>query len=180
MKTNTSYPSHTSPSKVLELLDEGILLADDELLLVVPVEIAVVPGTAAGRHEARHQRPVVDLQPVDLLEPAMPLDVHRSTLEVAEAPGQVELQEILEEVLEILAEEGGTAVLALGDLLVDLHGVLGVEGRVAGAHLVDEDAVAPPVDALAVALGQDYLGGQVLGRAAERPGPVGGSNWLFL
>ena len=44
--------------------------------------------------------------------------------------------------------------------------------RVAHEHLVDEHARRPPVDGLAVALGLDDLGREVLGRAAERPRAV--------
>jgi hypothetical protein len=42
--------------------------------------------------------------------------------------------------------------LAGHDLLVDLDGLVGEEGRVAGSHLIDEHAQGPPVDRLVVAL----------------------------
>ena len=47
-----------------------------------------------------------------------------------------------------------------------------VLSRVPGEHLVDEDAVGPPVDRLAVTLGQDDLGSEILGRAAQGPRPI--------
>jgi hypothetical protein len=42
--------------------------------------------------------------------------------------------------------------LARDDLLVDLDGLVGKEGRVASCHLVHEDAQCPPVNRLVVAL----------------------------
>ena len=42
----------------------------------------------------------------------------------------------------------------------------------ADEHLVDEDAEGPPIDGKVVALLHDHLGGEVLGRPAERLGQV--------
>ena len=83
---------------------------------------------------------------------------------------------------------------AAQDLLVDAEGVVVEEGRVAGQHLVHEDAQRPPVHRLVVALDQsgvsiwsrdlvsanpipahlglDDLGRQVLRGAAQGPGAV--------
>ncbi len=58
-----------------------------------------------------------------------------------------------------------------GSYAHDLH-VFGVEGRDADQHLVDEGAVGPPVDLLAVLLALEDLRRQVLGRAAEGGGAV--------
>lgn len=82
----------------------------------------------------------------------MLLDVHGSTLEVAVPPGEVDLEKVLDEVLEVFVEEIRAAILAGCNLLVGLHGVVGIEGRVASVHLVDQNAEAPPVNALAVSL----------------------------
>lgn len=64
---------------------------------------------------------------------------------------------------------GRAPVPAGDDFLIDLHLVLGVEGRMAGGHLVQEHPERPPVHGAAVALGEDDLGREVLGCAAQRP-----------
>uniref|UniRef100_A0A182INX3 Uncharacterized protein n=1 Tax=Anopheles atroparvus TaxID=41427 RepID=A0A182INX3_ANOAO len=51
-----------------------------------------------------------------------------------------------------------------------LYRLVGEERRVAGGHLVHQHAECPPVDRLVVALAEDDLGRQVLGRTAQRPG----------
>ena len=150
-------PIYDFSSKVCELLRVMILLADPQLALLVLIEIAIVTGIAARRHEARLQRLIVDLHPVGLVEPLVLLHVRRPVLQVPVSPRQVYLQQILQKILEVLVEEGRTAVLARGYLLVDLHGIVRVERRVARVHLVDEHPEAPPVDVLSVTLGQDYL-----------------------
>jgi hypothetical protein len=58
------------------------------------------------------------------------------------------------------------------DQLVDAEWILVVKGRVPGEHLVDEHSDGPPVNGFPVALALDDLGGEVLGRAAERPRAV--------
>jgi len=60
-------------------------------------------------------------------------------------------------------------VLARDDLLVDLHRILRVERRVSRVHLVHQHAEAPPVDRLAVTLGQYHFRRQVLRCTAQRP-----------
>ena len=47
--------------------------------------------------------------------------------------------------------------------------ILGLKGRVAVQHLIEEDSKRPVVDGLAVALFEDDLGREILGGAAERP-----------
>ena len=66
---------------------------------------------------------------------------------------------------EVPPGDGGLARL---DHLEQLVAVLGLEGRAAGHHLVDQAAEAPPVHRLLVALAVHDLGRQVLGRAADR------------
>ena len=57
--------------------------------------------------------------------------------------------------------------LALQDLLVDGHRVVVIERVNASDHLVSQDAQGPPVDRLAMALVEEHLGCQVLGRPTQ-------------
>ena len=74
------------------------------------------------------------------------------TLDASEALGAVLREQFLDAVLSLGVDVPGVLDPAREDLLVDSEGALVVEGRVAGEHLVDEDAESPPVDGLAVAL----------------------------
>ena len=139
-----------------------------ERLLVVLVEVARVALLALG-HEGRLDLLLVDGYPVGEREPLVVLDVVDAVLQIAVAFGQVDLEQIAQQVLEVRAEVRGKAHLARHDLLVDLYGLIGEEGRIAGGHLVDEHAECPPVDGLVVALAENDLGRQVLGRAAQCP-----------
>ena len=58
------------------------------------------------------------------------------------------------------------------DLLVYTEGIVVKEGRIAGQHLVYEDAQSPPVHRLVVTLGLDDLRSQILRGPAQCPGPV--------
>ena len=71
-----------------------------------------------------------------------------------------------EDILNFVREVRGKLEFSRHDLLVDLDGLVGEEGRVAGRHLVEEDAQRPPVNRLVVALAEDDFRGQVLRRAA--------------
>lgn len=62
--------------------------------------------------------------------------------------------------------------LALQDFLVDAERLLIVEGWVARHHFVDQDPQRPPVHRLTVPLGQDDLGGEILGCPAKCPRAV--------
>ena len=53
------------------------------------------------------------------------------------------------------------------DLFEEVHAIGGLEGRVAGSHLVDEAAEAPPVDFGAVSYLFDHFRRQVLGSPAD-------------
>mmetsp|Transcript_31684 Transcript_31684/g.69278 ORF Transcript_31684/g.69278 Transcript_31684/m.69278 type:complete len:328 (-) Transcript_31684:764-1747(-) len=104
--------------------------------------------------------------------PLVPLHVLRAALEVAYPLGQVGSEQLLDQVLGVAVEVPRELDLALEDLLVDAERVLVVKRRVAREHLVDKDAQRPPVDCLAMPLGEDDLRRQVLGRAAQCPGAV--------
>jgi len=54
------------------------------------------------------------------------------------------------------------------DQVVHLMFVAVEEGRDTHDHLVDEDAEGPPIYGVVVPISDEHLGGQVLGRAAER------------
>mmetsp|Transcript_36225 Transcript_36225/g.111497 ORF Transcript_36225/g.111497 Transcript_36225/m.111497 type:complete len:369 (-) Transcript_36225:59-1165(-) len=104
-------------------------------------------------------------------EPLVFQDVAGPILEVPEALAEVRGKQLLHQRLRVLVEVLREVDLPGQDLLVDAHGVLVAEGRLAADHLVDEDAQGPPVHGLAVALVQQHLGRDVLRRAAERVRP---------
>lgn len=80
----------------------------------------------------------------------------------------------LDKLLAIVADDVlGESDLAVTDETVHLLGLLGIERTPAAAHLEQEHAKRPEVDVLAVAfLVEKDLGGEVLGRAAERVGEL--------
>ena len=84
----------------------------------------------------------------------------------------VGLEHLLVKLAWAAAEVCRDADVAHRDLLVRLHGVLGPEGRRSGRHLVQRHPKRPVVHGPVVALAEDDLRGQVVGSAAERPGPA--------
>ena len=82
----------------------------------------------------------------------MLLDVLRPGLHVSQPLGPIVDQQPLDQVLWVLLHVLRPLKLASEDLLVDAEGVVVKEGRVAGKHLVDQDAKRPPVHCLVVAL----------------------------
>lgn len=100
----------------------------------------------------------------------MLFDVVDAAFEVPEPHDRVRGQELLDQVgdrgvhLGRTAEELGGLEDALEDLLVVVVG----EGGPPDEQLEDEAAQRPVVRRLVVPLGQDQLGGEVLGRAAQR------------
>ena len=59
---------------------------------------------------------------------------------------------MLGEGLQVRVKALGITRLGVYDLFVDIHGVVSLEGRIAGQHLVQKDTQRPPVDRLSVAL----------------------------
>ena len=110
-----------------------------EGLLVVLVEVAGVALLALG-YERRLYLLLVDGDPFGGREPLVALDVVDAVLKVAVALGQVDLEKIAQEVLQVRAEVGREANFARHDLFVDLYGLVGEEWRIARRHLVDEHA----------------------------------------
>uniref|UniRef100_A0A182Q467 Uncharacterized protein n=1 Tax=Anopheles farauti TaxID=69004 RepID=A0A182Q467_9DIPT len=134
------------------------------------VEVAGVARALAARYERRLDALLEHRDPVGRREPPVALDVVHARLQVAVALGQIDLQQVAQQVLQLRAEVRREAHLAADDLLVDLDRLVGEERRVAGRHLVHEHTERPPVDRLVVALAQDDLRREILGRAAQRPG----------
>lgn len=99
-------------------------------------------------------------------------NIFSSILHVAQPLGPVGHEELLDQILRHGVNVTGPVYLAAEDLLVDPEGIVVKERRVAGQHLVDEDAEGPPVHRLVVALRLDDLGRQVLRGPAQGPGPV--------
>eukprot|EP00445_Apocalathium_hangoei_P044165 CAMPEP_0203985106 /NCGR_PEP_ID=MMETSP0360-20130528/5105_1 /ASSEMBLY_ACC=CAM_ASM_000342 /TAXON_ID=268821 /ORGANISM="Scrippsiella Hangoei, Strain SHTV-5" /LENGTH=357 /DNA_ID=CAMNT_0050924347 /DNA_START=244 /DNA_END=1313 /DNA_ORIENTATION=+ len=120
------------------------------------------------RLERRLVAPLVELDPVDVLEEGVPLHVVAASRAAPQALLGVALEQAREEGLGDRRDVAGVGQVTRADALEKLHAVLGVEGREAGEHLVGEGADGVPIDAPAVALLVDDLGCQVLGRPAHR------------
>ena len=104
----------------------GVLLdgGDEQRLFVV---LFVLFLGQVGRLESslEHGRPV------EVAEPLVLLDVGHAVLQIADAFGQVDLEQILDEVFEVHAEVRRKAQMARHDLLVDLDWIVGEEWRIA-------------------------------------------------
>ncbi|KAL0607182.1 LOW QUALITY PROTEIN: UPF0764 protein C16orf89 [Plecturocebus cupreus] len=133
------------------------------------VKVTGIPRACELRDEGSFHLLLIDGDPVGCSEPLVVLDVADPVPEVPEALGEVHLQQAPQQVLEVRADVGGEPHLPRDDLLVDLDGLLGVEGREAHGHLVGEHPQGPPVHGLVVAFTQDDLGGQILGGPAQGP-----------
>mmetsp|Transcript_53854 Transcript_53854/g.166729 ORF Transcript_53854/g.166729 Transcript_53854/m.166729 type:complete len:242 (-) Transcript_53854:970-1695(-) len=103
-------------------------------------------------------------------EPLVFQDVAGPILEVPEALAEVRGKQLLHQRLRVLVEVLREVDLASKDLLVDAHGVLVAEGRLAADHLVDEDAQGPPVHRVRVTRRGQQLRRKVVWRAAGREG----------
>lgn len=113
-----------------------------------------------------------EVGPVDVLEEAVFLDVLDAIEEVAVSLGEVGLQQVFDQTLGLGVEVLGVVDLALQDVVVDVHGVLVVEGVDASQHFVEEHAYGPPVHRLAMPFVEQHLGGQVLGGATQSVRPA--------
>mmetsp|Transcript_81445 Transcript_81445/g.230789 ORF Transcript_81445/g.230789 Transcript_81445/m.230789 type:complete len:389 (+) Transcript_81445:44-1210(+) len=154
----------------LPLIERVLVGVDDGGQLVrvrVVVEVAGVGVPGDLGLEGRAQLLVDEVAEVDLLEPLVLLDVVDPVLQVPVALAKVRGEQLLDEPLRVLVEGLREDDLPAQDLLVDAHGVLVAERRLADDHLIDEDAEGPPVDGLAVALVQQHLWCDVLGRSTE-------------
>lgn len=125
---------------------------DVERDFIVLIKIASVTGVTAMGNEGRLYFLIINLDPVDRLEPAVLLDVHATVPQIAVSSRQVHLQDVLQHIPQFLAEMMCELILARDDLLVNLHRIVREERRVSRVHLVDQYAEAPPVDGLAIAL----------------------------
>ena len=82
----------------------------------------------------------------------MLLDILCAGLHVAKPLSSIVHEQPLDQVLGSLLHVLRPLQLASEDLLVDAERVVVEEGRVAGQHLVDQDAKGPPVNRFGVAL----------------------------
>jgi len=153
-------------------VDEGIVSAGDFGRLLVRVWIlGEVRGVARAtnlRDERNRQALLAQLEPVQVLEPAMVLDVIGTVTQTSIPLGYICDEQVLDQTFCILVKIAGELNLTLEDLLVNGHRVIIVERVNTGQHLVGEDAERPPVHGLAVALIKEHFGCQVLRSAAER------------
>ena len=102
----------------------------------------------------------------------MSFNIFSSILHVSQSLGPVGHQELLDQILRHGVDMPGPVDLSTQDLLVDPERIVVKEGRIAGQHLVYEDAQSPPVHRLVVTLGLDDLRSQILRGPAQCPGPV--------
>lgn len=142
---------------------------DLKRFFIIMIEVACITVVAAMRNEARLHFLMIDLDPIDRLEPAVFFNVHTTIFQIAVSSWQIYLQNVLQYVPQLLAKVMRELVLARYDLLVDLHGIMRVEWRVSRVHLVDQHAKAPPIDGLTVTLWQYYFRRQIFRRAAQSP-----------
>lgn len=140
-------------------------------LLLVIVKVARVSGSFASRHERRLDLLLEHGDPVGRRKPLVSLDIVNARLQITIALRQIHLQEVAQQILQITTEMRRKANLARHDLLVNLYRLIGKERRITGRHFVDEHSERPPVHRFIVALAQNDLRRQILGRAAQRPGP---------
>mmetsp|Transcript_82673 Transcript_82673/g.256767 ORF Transcript_82673/g.256767 Transcript_82673/m.256767 type:complete len:219 (+) Transcript_82673:148-804(+) len=138
----------------------------------VVIEVTRVVRRLDDWLEGRRYRLGDEVVPIHVLEPLVLLDIVGATLQVAVALPQVRCEELLHQALGFLVEELGEDDLPAQDLLINLHRILVNKRGVSHNHLVDEDAEGPPVYGLPVALVEQDLWGNVLGRAAEGVRPM--------
>lgn len=159
-------------SKLGELLGALLRQRDSQGLLFVIVKIAGIAWSLAARYERRLYSFLEDGYPVGAGEPLVALDVVHARLEVAVPLGEVNLEQVAQQILQVRAKMRGEAWLAAHDLLVDLDRLIGEEWWISCCHLVDQNAQCPPVHRLVVALAEDDLGRQIFRCAAQGPRPT--------
>lgn len=131
----------------------------------VLLEVLVFVQLAGVRDVGRGQLAGVELAEVDFLEPRVTLQLLSTRLLAAEPLGRVSSEQAQDDVLALGREPARPGDLEGQDLLEEPLLLGRDEGRDANRHLVDEAAERPEVDLLGVALAQDDLGREVLGRA---------------
>lgn len=89
---------------------------------------------------AHRQFLIVNIVPVEVLEPAMPFDVVRSVLHVAHSLRAIGNEQLLDQILSDRIHVPRPVDLAAQDFLVDAKRIVVVEWRIADEHFVDEDA----------------------------------------
>lgn len=142
------------------------------------LEIAAVILVLHGRLEGGINLSLDEGLDGDGGEPLVTNNVASSGLQVTVTLGQIRSQELLAQGLGILVEVLGEVNLAGENLLINSHGLVIAERRLANNHFINKDAKGPPVYRLAVTLVEEHLGSDVLGSAAQGVGTAAGLNDL--
>jgi len=159
-------------SKLGELLGALLRQRDSQGLLLIVVEIAGVAWSLAARYKRRLYSLLEDGYPVGAGEPLVTLDVVHARLEIAVPLGEVNLQQIAQQILQVGAKVRGETWLAAHDLLVDLDRLISEEWRISRGHLIDQYSQRPPIHRLVVALAENDLGREIFRRATQGPRPT--------
>ncbi len=148
-----------------------VLLALSHTLVVVSVRAGVKVAGVVFAVQLGHKLRLLPEQrvPVNLIKEGMRLHLRRSA-GAQSVKGRV-LQQARDDVLRLVRQRPVLLVRPL-DAVVDhvgkeLLGRLAKEGHAANEKLVENDAQRPPVDRLRIALLQNHLRRQVLGRAED-------------
>lgn len=91
-------------SEVREFLGALLRGGNPQRLLLVIIEVGGIARAAAFRRERRFDLAVVDGDPIGGSEPLVVLDVVHSVLEVAVALGEVHLEQVAQQILQVGAE----------------------------------------------------------------------------
>mmetsp|Transcript_8306 Transcript_8306/g.33615 ORF Transcript_8306/g.33615 Transcript_8306/m.33615 type:complete len:447 (+) Transcript_8306:240-1580(+) len=134
----------------------------------VVVEVRGIALSFHVRNDGWGQLSVEQRVEVNRGKPRVHLDIARAALEVAVPLREVGLQQLLNNVARGAREVRRELDLAVQDLPVGAHRVIVKERRIPREHFINEHAERPPVDRLAVALVENDLRGQVVGRATKR------------
>lgn len=115
---------------------------------------------------------LVNGDPIDGGEPFVVLDVRNSIFQVAKAFGQINLEQVLQQVLQLIGEmrwkfdlilysltsyKQFVIYLSRDNLLIDLNWLICKEWRIASCHFVDQHTQGPPIDCFVVTLDQNII-----------------------
>ena len=134
----------------------------------VRVKIGGIRRRLDGRLDGRGEFHGVQVSPSKFREPLVSLDIISALLEASVALGKVSSEQLFDQAFCVPIKVTGKCKFAGEDHLINSHGIVVHKRRLAGEHLIHQDAKRPPVDALSVALIQKHLWRDVLGRAAQR------------
>eukprot|EP00048_Salpingoeca_helianthica_P015277 m.225942 g.225942 ORF g.225942 m.225942 type:complete len:440 (-) comp16834_c0_seq1:103-1422(-) len=141
-------------------------------LLGVDLKVAGITRALDARLVRRDGVLRVVLLPVDACKVRMALDVVGAGKHVAQAAGEVNLQQPVDQRLQLWLKLLGHGQVTARDLLEHVHLALGLKRRVAAPHLKHKHTNGPPVDGVSIALVDDDLRGKILRGAAHGVGAV--------